>query len=54
VEAQQWKRVASALSIEEAETYHQQSLPGRKRHHTGMTIDFVSPDCERLGKCPRA
>ena len=36
VEAQQWKRVASAMSIKEAETYHQQLLPARKRHHSEM------------------
>ena len=35
VEAQQWKRVASAMSIGEAETY-QQLRPARKRHHSEM------------------
>ncbi len=35
VEAQQWKRVASAMSIREAETY-QQLRPARKRHHSEM------------------
>ncbi len=36
VDRQQWKRVASALSIEEAETYLQQLLRAGKRHHSAM------------------
>ncbi len=41
VEAQQWKRVASAMSIREADTYvnsdtYQQLLPSRKRHSSEM------------------